>query len=228
MRQVLTRISLGLIAGAFFPGGPAAAQQQPASHEHHHDGPASGEEGEDHSGHDHAPPAVSSKYEVTRANYAVPAIELTDQFGKTVRLDNLLSEDRPTLVQFIFTSCTTICPVMGAVFGGAQSDIETVAPNYRMVSISIDPEYDTPERLREFAARQNARPDWVFLTGSAENISKTAKSFDALYQGDNKMYHQPFTFIRWRKGDDWVRIRGLLSVADLVKEFSSSGKVTAP
>lgn len=228
MRQALARISLGVIAGAFCLGGLAAAQQQPSSHEHHHDGPASDEDGEDHAGHNHAPPAASSKYEVTKANYAVSAIELTDQFGKSVRLDKLLSEDRPTLVQFIFTSCTTICPVMGAVFGGAQGDIAAAAPNYRMVSISIDPEYDTPERLREFAAKQNARPDWVFLTGSTENISKAAKSFDALYQGDNKMYHQPFTFIRWRKGDEWVRIRGLLSVSDLVKEFSSAEKVTAP
>lgn len=208
-----------------------ASPETPDAHAHHHSHAASGSGHEghedhgdagDHSGHDHSPPAKSSAYEVTTAAYAIPALELTDQFGRKVRLDKLLEEDRPTLVQFIFTSCTTICPIMGAVFGGAQADIASVAPNYRMVSISIDPEYDTPERLRDFAAKQNANRDWIMLTGRAEDIKKATKAFDALYQGDNKMYHQPYTFIRWRKGEEWVRIRGLMSITDLVKEFSAA------
>jgi hypothetical protein len=57
---------------------------------------------------------------------------------------------------------------------------------------------------------------------------KVIKAVDVLYQGDNKMYHQPYTFIRWRKGDDWGRIRGLLSVADNVKEFNSANESVAP
>ncbi len=176
----------------------------------------------DHAGHDHGPPKTSANYEVSSSAYEIPAISLVDQYGRPVKLDELLAEDRPTLVQFIFTSCTTICPVMGAVFGGAQTEIAAQAPNYRMVSISIDPEYDTPDRLRDFAAKQNANPDWVLLTGSKESVMKATKAFDALYQGDNKMYHQPYTFIRWRTDDKWVRIRGLMSITDLVKEFSAA------
>lgn len=203
--------------------GAASAQNAGEAHEHHH------EHGADEKGdHEHPAPEKSSDYVVSSARYAAPKITLIDQNGQKVRIDHLLSEDRPTLVQFIFTSCTTICPVMGAVFGGAQEGVAAVAPNYRMVSISIDPEYDTPEKLREFAAKQNARPDWVFLTGAADDITTVTKSFDALNQGDNKMYHQPFTFIRWRKDGEWVRIRGLLSVADLVNEFSSARKVETP
>ena len=210
----------------------ASGQDASQSHEKHHQHGAAGDHtgqdhtGEDHTGHDHAPPKTSSNYQVTRASYAIPTVELTTQYGGNVRLDRLLAEDRPTLVQFIFTSCTTICPVMGAVFGGAQSDIAALAPNFRMVSISIDPEFDTPERLREFAVRQSANPDWLMLTGSKEEIFEATKAFDALYQGDNKMYHQPYTFIRWRKEEKWVRIRGLMSVADLVKEFRSAAPAT--
>ncbi|OFW99213.1 MAG: hypothetical protein A3E78_12985 [Alphaproteobacteria bacterium RIFCSPHIGHO2_12_FULL_63_12] len=211
------------VLGATWGAGAASAQDAGEAHEHHH------EHGADAKGdHDHPAPEKSSDYVVSSARYEAPKISLIDQNNRKVRIDQLLSEDRPTLVQFIFTSCTTICPVMGAVFGGAQNDIAAVAPNYRMVSISIDPEYDTPEKLREFAAKQNARPDWVFLTGAADDITKVTKSFDALNQGDNKMYHQPFTFIRWRKDGEWVRIRGLLSVADLVSEFSSARKVETP
>lgn len=217
MNRSKTVLFLSAFLGAAW--GAAAARGAGDAPQHHHEHGADAQDD-----HDHAPPEKSSAYEVSTARYATPKISLTDQYGRKVRVDQLLSEDRPMLVQFIFTSCTTICPLMGAVFGGAQEDIAAVAPDYRMVSISIDPEYDTPEKLREFAAKQNARPDWVFLTGTADDITKVTKSFDALNQGDNKMYHQPFTFIRWRKDGEWVRIRGLLSVADLVNEFSSAQK----
>lgn len=227
MRYSPAKASLIAIASMYCLYGAAMAQESGESHEHHHDHGAAND-GDDHSGHDHSAPEKSSNYEVTRAPYAAPAITLVNQYGNPVRLDKLLAEDRPTLIQFIFTSCTTICPVMGAVFSGAQGDIASIAPNYRMVSISIDPEYDTPERLREFAARQNANRDWVLLTGSSDDVMTVIKAFDVLYQGDNKMYHQPYTFIRWRKDDDWVRIRGLLSVADLVKEFNSANESVAP
>lgn len=227
MRYSPAKASLIAIASMYCLYGAAMAQESGESHEHHHEHGAAND-GDDHSGHDHSAPEKSSNYEVIRAAYAAPAITLTNQYGNPVRVDKLLAEDRPTLVQFIFTSCTTICPVMGAVFGGAQGDIASIAPNYRMVSISIDPEYDTPERLREFAARQNANRDWVLLTGSSDDVMKVIKAFDVLYQGDNKMYHQPYTFIRWRTDDEWVRIRGLLSVADLVKEFNSANEGVAP
>mgnify|MGYP001578312625 CR=1 FL=1 len=223
MNRTKTVFILSAFLSAAWGAGAAIAQDAADDHQHHHEQGANGQDD-----HDHAPPKKSSAYEVSTANYAMPKIALTDQNGQKVRFDHLLTEDRPTLVQFIFTSCTTICPVMGAVFGGAQEEIAAVAPNYRMISISIDPEYDTPEKLREFALKQNAQPDWVFLTGSTGDVATVAKSFDALYQGDNKMYHQPFTFIRWRKDGEWVRIRGLLSVADLVTEFSSARKVEAP
>ena len=223
----MNRGKMILIPGVFlivvWGAGAAAAQDADDAHKHHHEHGAAGQDD-----HDHPLPEKSSSYEISKARYATPKLTLIDQYGEKVRIDQLLAEDRPTLVQFIFTSCTTICPVMGAVFGGAQEDIAAIAPNFRMVSISIDPEYDTPEKLREFAAKQNARPDWVFLTGAADDITAVTKSFDALNQGDNKMYHQPFTFIRWRKDDAWVRIRGLLSVADLVNEFSTARKVEAP
>lgn len=217
--------SIAICATVFWIASDAKAQDEHAAHENHH-GHGAADDHNDHAGHDHGPPKTSANYQVTKASYAIPSVELTSQYGGKLRLDRLLAEDRPTLVQFIFTSCTTICPVMGAVFAGAQADIAAIAPNFRMVSISIDPEYDTPDKLREFAARQNANPDWIMLTGSKDEIFEATKAFDALYQGDNKMYHQPYTFIRWGREDKWVRIRGLMSVADLVKEFASAGPVS--
>ena len=254
----MNRGKMILIPGVFlivvWGAGAAAAQDADDAHKHHHEHGAAGQDDHDHplpeksssyeiSKARYATPKLTlidqygeEKNAPSAGFFGTPDDENFDFIfpGHHVtrrcnaHTDKGLAEDRPTLVQFIFTSCTTICPVMGAVFGGAQEDIAAIAPNFRMVSISIDPEYDTPEKLREFAAKQNARPDWVFLTGAADDITAVTKSFDALNQGDNKMYHQPFTFIRWRKDDAWVRIRGLLSVADLVNEFSTARKVEAP
>ncbi len=218
MKQKAMSAFFGAVLGAAWLTGAATAAETKDHSQH----TSSGEGHEGHAGHDHAAPAKSEAYEISRARYVTPSITLTDQYGRPVRVDKLLAENRPMLVQFIFTSCTTICPVMGAVFGGAQADIAAIAPNYRMVSISIDPEYDTPAKLQEFAAKNDAAPDWVFLTGSQSDISAVIKSFDALYQGDNKMYHQPYTFMRWEKDADWVRVRGLMSVADLSAEFAAA------
>lgn len=161
----------------------------------------------------------SSRYTRTLESYSVSKVMLKDQNGADVRLDQLLSDDRPTLVQFIFTSCSTICPVMAAVFSGAQEGVAARAPDYQMISISIDPEYDTPARLRAFGEKYGAKNNWTLLTGSEKDIKSVIKEFDVLYQGDNKMYHQPYTFIRWPNEQKWVRLRGLMSVSDLVKEF---------
>lgn len=191
-----------------------AAAAEPEAHDHH----AHGDEP-----HEHTAPESNTGYEISFASYDIPKITLRDQYDRPVRVDKLLAEDRPTLVQFIFTSCSTICPIMGAVFGGAQDQIAAIAPNYRMISVSIDPEYDTPDKLREFAAKQNANRDWVFLTGADADVKEVVKAFDALYQGDNKMYHQPYTFIRWREDGEWVRIRGLMGVSDLAAEFAKAG-----
>lgn len=207
--------SLSAVAGitvAVFCLTASVLAQESDHSAHHHDHAAAGE-------HDHAAPASSGAYEKLYANYEIPPLELVDQYNRKIRIDKLLSQERPVLVQFIFTSCTTICPIMGAVFGGAQEDVAAISPDYLMVSISIDPEYDTPARMREFGDKQGARDNWILLTGSDADIKKVIKAFDVLYQGDNKMYHQPYTFIRWSAKDQWTRLRGLMSVAELTNEF---------
>ena len=96
--------SIAICATILWVVSEESAEGAPQTHEKHHQHGAADE----HAGHDHAPPKTSANYQVTRASYAIPAVELTTQDGGNVRLDRLLAEDRPTLVQFIFTSCTTI------------------------------------------------------------------------------------------------------------------------
>ena len=174
----------------------------------------------EHAAHAHAgrPAGYSRRVD----NYTPPTVQLRDSVGTDVVLSDLLAEDRPVLMQFIFTSCATICPLLSATFSKGQGELATVRDGYRMISISIDPEYDTPKRLAVYAKRNNAGDNWMFLTGSKGDIGKVMRSFDVLYQGDNKMYHQPYTFLRARPSAPWVRIDGFMTVRELVQEYRAA------
>ncbi|MDE2149011.1 MAG: SCO family protein [Gammaproteobacteria bacterium] len=163
--------------------------------------------------------AAATKYTAARANYTVPAVTLTDAHGRPVRLAQLLSQPRPVLVQFIFTSCTTICPLLSTTFSQAQAELGRMHGDYQLISISIDPEYDTPERLAAYAKRYNAGAHWMFLTGQAGDVRSVMTAFDALYQGSNKMYHRPLFYLRARPDTPWLRIEGFMQTADLLREY---------
>jgi protein SCO1/2 len=85
----------------------------------------------------------------------------------------------------------------------------------RLVSISIDPEVDTPARLREYAARVGATGNWVFLTGSADAVEAAQRAFGA-YRG-SKEAHAAATYVRRTATAPWERIDGLASVDALLR-----------
>lgn len=163
--------------------------------------------------------------------YQPPAVTLWDMTGQPVRLDRLLGEDRPVLLQFFFTSCTTICGVMASTLAAAQAEMTALHADYEIVSISIDPEYDTPKRLREYAGNFPPDPHWRLLTGRTADIARILGAFDAQLTGANKMNHQPFTFLRAAPDRAWLRIEGLISGQQLIAEYTetlrSAGKLQA-
>jgi len=121
------------------------------------------------------------------------------------------------MLNFIFTTCTTICPVLSASFTQTQKTLGPDASNVRMISISIDPEHDTPAKLREYAQRFQARAGWTFLTGDRDDIVAVLKAFDA-YRRD-KMNHIPLTLMRAAQQAGWIRMEGFASAGDLVREY---------
>lgn len=163
------------------------------------------------------PAQTSEKFTRTSASYDVPDVTLTDMSGARVPLASALAYDGPVFLQFIFTTCPTICPVMSSTLSSAQAKLGTDAERVRMISISVDPEQDTPERLREYARKFKAGPQWMFLTGDLEKIVAVQKSFDA-YRG-NKMRHEPLTFMRAAPAKPWLRLDGLLSATQLIDEY---------
>jgi cytochrome oxidase Cu insertion factor (SCO1/SenC/PrrC family) len=165
------------------------------------------------------------QYKRSHHAYPAPAVTLRNQHGKKVAFDELMTFDGPVLLNFIFTSCATICPVQSATFGQTQEDIAAIEPDYLMVSVSIDPEYDTPARLREYAALHGAGDHWMLLTGQFDDIFQVVRAFDAVYKGENKMYHRPLTFLRASRDAPWLRLEGLLGSAELAEEY---GRLVKP
>lgn len=160
-------------------------------------------------------PNKPATYTRSVANYNLPNVQLLDSEGRQVALTDELNRDGPVMMQFIFTTCPTICPVMSSTFAAVQSQLRSPV---RLVSISIDPEHDTPARLREYAQRFRAQPSWRFLTGSRDSIIAVQRAFGA-YQ-DNKMVHAPLTYLRESREHPWVCLKGLLSAQELITELS--------
>ena len=158
-----------------------------------------------------------SGYESSRHHYVMPDLVLIDMNNNKVSLTEAIGHEEPVMLNFIFTTCTTICPVLTATFSQVQRKLGDEAKNVRLISITIDPEQDTPERLKEYAGRFKAGAGWQFLTGSIEDIVATQKAFDA-YRGD-KMNHVPLTFIRSTADGPWVRLEGFTSAAEVVSEY---------
>jgi protein SCO1/2 len=105
---------------------------------------------------------------------------------------------------------------MTAVFAQAQARLGVERGRARLVSVSIDPEYDTPERLRAYAQRFGAGGDWHFLTGERAAVLRLQQAFDADRGG--KANHVPLTLLRTAPGAPWVRLDGLASAEQLVRE----------
>jgi len=161
------------------------------------------------------------QYKRSANDYVMPDVTLRNQNAQKVNFAELMDYDGPVVLNFIFTSCATICPVMSATFGQTQADLAAIDDSYLMVSISIDPDYDTPRRLRAYADLHAARDNWVMLTGQFDDIFTVVRAFDAVYKGENKMYHRPLTFLRRGKDTPWLRLEGLLGSEELAEEYAA-------
>lgn len=164
--------------------------------------------------------APTLKYQVSTVNYEIPKVKLIDANGNDVSLSQLLNAEGPVVLQFVFVTCSTICPILSASLASVQADLDTLSDGkQRLISISIDPEQDTPEQLHTYAKRFKAGGNWHFLTGKPDDIKKVLNAFDAGYAGNNKMFHLALTFMRPAPGSAWRRINGLLGKQELITEY---------
>jgi len=161
------------------------------------------------------------KYRRSVEKYSVPDVTLVNQDGKKVKLAALINSGKPVMLDFIYGTCTTICPVLSAGFTNLQNKLGQDAANVQLISITIDPEYDTPTVMKDYLKRFRAKPGWDFLTGSREDINRVMRAFDAYVP--NKMAHYPLTLLKAPNSDQWVRIYGMVGMSVLLEEYRKLG-----
>lgn len=113
---------------------------------------------------------------------ALPSFELTAQSGAPFGLDQV--RGHVSVANFIFTSCPSICPALTAKMSDLQRRFAGLT-DVRLVSFSVDPERDTPERLREYGARYGANADrWSFVTGRTDELRRVVTEGFRVAMGD--------------------------------------------
>ena len=167
--------------------------------------------------------AESTRYKRTVEKYKLPDVVLINQNGKKVSLASMLNTDQPMVVDFIYGTCTTICPVLSAGYTNLQNRLAASGQMPRLISITIDPENDSPNVMKEYLKRYRAKPGWDFYTGRRADIDAVMKGFNAYIP--DKMSHYPLNLIRSPKDGSWVRLFGIMSSSELMKEYLQvSGK----
>ena len=170
-------------------------------------------DGDAHAHHHH----MAQKVSLTTADYSVPQIMLVREDNRNISLPDEMNDGRPVILNFIYTTCTAVCPVTSRTFAQLQDRLGDERDKVHMLSITIDPEQDTPARLADYARKFGAGSQWHFYTGSTEASLAAQRSF-GVYRGD-KMNHSPVTLLRAAPGTSWVRIDGFASADDLLREY---------
>jgi protein SCO1 len=178
------------------------------------------------------PPKVPSEIGRRPVNIAVPDFKLTDQDGKTFRFG--AERGKLVLVTFIFTTCPDVCPLLTAKFAAIQRALETEKNgNYLLLTITTDPENDTPATLKGHSGRFKADlKHWSFLTGTRGDLAKVWKAFgvNVIKNASGQVQHTTFTTLIDRHakrrvdyyGDKWQEKEILKDIEWLANEKKSN------
>lgn len=98
-------------------------------------------------------------------------VELINQDGQKMRFYSDVLKDKVVVINTFFTTCTGVCPPINRNLEKVQEALgDRLGKDAFLISLSVDPETDTPSRLKEYSRRFHARPGWIFLTGKKENV----------------------------------------------------------
>ena len=132
----------------------------------------------------------------------VPDFSLVDQRGKLFRFTD--ARGKIVLATFIFTACPDVCPLLTAKFAGIERALEKRKLNdFLLLSITTDPQRDSPEALKKYAERFRADFNhWLFLTGAEKDLAKVWKEFGVMVQKtpDGQIQHTALTTLIDRRG----------------------------
>lgn len=185
----------------------------------------------DSSGHatEESPPALSGQVDrAGQVDVRLLDLELVDRNGKPVKFESEAIADRIVAINFVYTTCTTICPVLSALFTQVQDQLGARLGNeVWLVSMSIDPIRDTPRRMAAEAQKFGAGPGWLWLTGQKNLVDRVLVGLGAYTPVFED--HPSMILIGDARRGVWRRIFGFPAPDDIVAvidEFAAARGVT--
>jgi protein SCO1/2 len=164
----------------------------------------------------------SKSEEQTNVDVRLRDLELVTQDGKRVKFKSDVIGDKLVAINFIYTSCTTICPIYNAIFTQLQELLgERQGEEVILISLSIDPARDIPPRMKREAEKFKAKPGWTYLTGKKGTVDEVLRGLDAFYPDYTQ--HPPMALVGDGKTGTWKRYFGfpppghLLTMIDELK-----------
>lgn len=154
----------------------------------------------------------------------IPDAQVLDQHGKQLNFYSDLIKGKTVAINFVFTTCTAICPSLTATFRRVQQDAANRGIDVQLISVSVDPTTDTPERLNDYAAKFKAGANWTFVTGDKARIDSVLAGLGAAVS--NKNDHTPMILIGNDSSDYWTRAYGLTSPTKIVDILAEATKRT--
>jgi protein SCO1 len=156
----------------------------------------------------------------------IPDVKVLDQDGNALNFYTDLIKDKTVAINFIFTNCTTICPPLAATFARLQKEMgDKIGKDVHLISISVDPVTDTPERLKAWGAKFKAGPGWTFVTGEKQEMDKLLNALGAAVS--NREDHTPALIIGNDSKGIWTRTYGLAKINQIIGVINDvmAGKV---
>ncbi|HEX3554544.1 MAG TPA: galactose oxidase-like domain-containing protein [Thermoanaerobaculia bacterium] len=156
------------------------------------------------------------------AQAAMPDVEVLDQDGRKLHFYRDLIQGRTVAMNFVYTSCTAFCPLLGRTFTALQQALgDRLGKEVSLISVSTDPQTDTPERLKAWGAKFGARPGWTLVTGDRKNLDVLLQSLtgDPARRGE----HSPAVLLGNYDQGKWVRESGLAAPERYLEILAGAG-----
>ena len=151
----------------------------------------------------------------------IPDVHVYDQNGKRLNFYTDLVKGKTVAINFIFTTCTASCPSLTATFRRVQQELGgRLGRDLYLISVSVDPVTDVPERLHDYAVKFQAGPGWTFVTGEKAEINLLLRALGTAVADKND--HTPMILVGNDATAFWTRAYGLSSPITLVKVITDA------
>ena len=164
---------------------------------------------------DHKAHAAPKEEAPQSVKVSLSDVPLVNQGGGKVRLKSDVMAGKVVVVDFIYTTCTTICPIFTATMASVQEKLADVSGrDLQLISMTVDPLRDTPPRLKAYAGKHHARFDnWSFLTGTKADVDAVNKAFGTYTPNIDD--HPPMVMVGDTASGQWTRFFGFPGAGDL-------------